>query len=232
MAWHDAETPLVDARIDDCWNRIGTRGDRSCPRLEQYRRCLNCPVFEQAAARMLDRPILENESTTTAEAPQPDARGPVTDPPSATWSALVFRVVDEWFAFPSEVLQQVHALRPIHSLPHRREGTVLGLVNIRGRLTVAVSLRHLLNLEPPADRHPAQRNVYARMLVAAHGAEPIAFPVDQVEGVLRFAASARLPVPHTHAAASHASGVIVWRDTTIGLLDPERVFETLARSLR
>jgi chemotaxis-related protein WspD len=58
--------------------------------------------------------------------------------------------------------------------------------------------------------------------------------VDEVEGVLRFAATALMPVPTTlaHATASHARGVLAWRDTTIGLLDTDRVFDSLAGSLR
>lgn len=58
--------------------------------------------------------------------------------------------------------------------------------------------------------------------------------VDEVEGVLRFAASALLPAPTTlaHAATMHTRGLLAWRDTTLGLLDADRVFDSLARSLR
>jgi chemotaxis-related protein WspD len=72
------------------------------------------------------------------------------------------------------------------------------------------------------------------MLVAAHRGEPVAFPVDEVEGVVRYAASSLLPVPTTlaNASASHSRGVIAWNERTIGLLDTDRVFESLARSLR
>ncbi|MEX3825132.1 protein-glutamate O-methyltransferase CheR, partial [Paraburkholderia sp. BR14262] len=34
---------------EQCWKVIGTLGDNSCPRLETCVRCLNCPVFEEAA---------------------------------------------------------------------------------------------------------------------------------------------------------------------------------------
>ena len=44
--------PSVD---DDCWNRIGVYGDRSCPELSTFVHCRNCPVFA-AAARSLLRP--------------------------------------------------------------------------------------------------------------------------------------------------------------------------------
>jgi chemotaxis-related protein WspD len=141
--------------------------------------------------------------------------------PAMLHSALVFRIADEWLALPTAALRQVDDVRPIHSLPHRRNRVVLGLVNIRGTLTVAASLGELLRLDRPVNVHETghgSRNHYARMLVAAHRGEPVAFPVDEVEGVLRFAATALMSVPTTlaHASASHARGVLAWRDTTNG----------------
>jgi chemotaxis-related protein WspD len=233
------ESPVVQTRIHDCWNRIGTRGDGSCPKLVEFSRCLNCPVFERAASTLLDRPLVDAEladAATATRAASPDETA-IGVKAATNHSALVFRIADEWLALPTEALRQVDDIRPIHSLPHRRNRVVLGLVNIRGTLTVAASLGELLRLDRAANRNEAgqaSRNRYARMLVAAHRGEPVAFPVDEVEGVLRFAAAALLPVPTTltHASASHARGVLEWRDTTIGLLDPDRVFDSLARSLR
>jgi chemotaxis-related protein WspD len=219
MAHGAIETTGVVALIDDCWNRIGTRGDGTCPKLAEHSRCLNCPVFEQAAARLLDRPLDEADLAPAA---------------AATQSALVFRIADEWLGLPTAALRQVDDIRPIHSLPHRRNRVVLGLVNIRGALTVAASLGELLHLDRASSGKYTSRNSYARMLVAAHRGEPVAFPVDEVEGVVRYAASSLLPVPTTlaNASASHSRGVIAWNERTIGLLDTDRVFESLARSLR
>jgi len=224
------EMPHAAAPLDACWNRIGTTGDGSCPRLAEHTRCLNCPVFEQAAAALLDRPLDEADGGDGADVTT-DAAGVE---PLTTHSALVFRIADEWLALPTTALRQVDDIRPIHSLPHRRNRVVLGLVNIRGALTVAASLGELLHLDrAPSGKH-ASRGGRARMLVAAHQGESVAFPVDEVEGVLRFSAAALMPVPTTlaYASASHARGVLAWRDTTLGLLDTDRVFDTLARSLR
>ncbi|MGV2287830.1 chemotaxis protein CheW [Trinickia sp. YCB016] len=232
-----AATPIAIAPVDACWNRIGTRGDGSCEQLSTYSRCLNCPVFEHAASTLLDRPLDDADlaaaaqiarTTNTVSAPSASSAA------AAAHSALVFRVADEWLALPSTALKQIDDIRPIHSLPHRRNRIVLGLVNIRGALTVAVSLAELLHLDRSASSTNASRKSYPRMLVAAHRSEPVAFPVDEVEGVMRFAASELQPVPTTlaHTTSSHASGVLAWRDTTIGLLDPDRVFESLAGSLR
>ena len=32
-------------RIDDCWNRIGVHGDKSCPLLDEHVHCRNCAVY-------------------------------------------------------------------------------------------------------------------------------------------------------------------------------------------
>ncbi|RQS74453.1 chemotaxis protein CheW [Burkholderia sp. Bp8963] len=241
---HAALDDLAPAKsVDDCWNRIGTRGDGSCPRLAEHTRCLNCPVFEHAAAKLLDRPLTDADLAETARTAHTTARPDRTaDAPAHApandvqplQSALAFRIADEWLALPASVLRQIDGTRPIHPLPHRRNGVVLGLVNVRGTLTIAASLGALLNLDRDAAGRHASRNAYARMLVVEHRGDTVALPVDEVEGVLRFAASALLPVPTTltHAAAMHARGLLAWRDTTIGLLDTDRVFDSLARSLR
>ena len=245
MAHGAIETTGVVTFVDTCWNRIGTRGDGSCPKLAEHSRCLNCPVFEQAAARLLDRPLDDADLVPAAAASKPDTPAHDGTPQAshatetsaaaaATQSALVFRIADEWLGLPTAALRQVDDIRPIHSLPHRRDRVVLGLVNIRGALTVAASLGELLHLDRAPSGKYASRNSYARMLVAAHRGEPVAFPVDEVEGVVRFTASSLLPVPATlaHASASHSRGVLAWHERTIGLLDTDRVFESLARSLR
>ncbi|KVP25820.1 chemotaxis protein CheW [Burkholderia ubonensis] len=241
-AAHDDRAPA--RRIDDCWNRIGTRGDGSCPRLAAHARCLNCPVFAQAAATLLDRPLSDadfaeaartaHEAHDTHQAP-PDARA---DDANAPQTALAFRIADEWLGLPVPALRQIDGPRPIHPLPHRRNGVVLGLVNVRGTLTIAASLGALLGLDlgleqDAAGRH-ASRHAHARLLVVEHRGDTVALPVDEVEGVLRFAASALLPAPTTlaHAATMHTRGLLAWRDTTLGLLDADRVFDSLARSLR
>ena len=43
----------------DCWNRIGVTGDRSCPELNTFVHCRNCPVFAAAARAFFDRPAPE-----------------------------------------------------------------------------------------------------------------------------------------------------------------------------
>ena len=41
------ETPALGT-VDDCWNRIGVSGDRSCPELQAHLHCRNCSVSSSA----------------------------------------------------------------------------------------------------------------------------------------------------------------------------------------
>src|ERR1700754_1684934 len=134
------DQPDAAARVDDCSKRIGTRGDQSCPELQRWFRCLNCPVFERAATQLLDRPPMDERavlpardtSATQASAYATEAAAHGSGAAALTDSALVFRVADEWLALPTAALRHIEDLRPIHSLPHRRNRVVLGVVHVRG----------------------------------------------------------------------------------------------------
>jgi chemotaxis-related protein WspD len=220
-----------EAPMDTCWSRIGTLGDQSCPRLEQYLRCLNCPVFEHAAARMLDRPVDPEAQALPTSVPVRNTSGQNGHANRA--GSIVFRVGAEWLALPATVLQHVGEARAIHSLPHRRSPVVLGVVNVRGVLTLAASLSALMHIEA-APEGPAGRPGRRRLLVAEWRGETTAFPVDDVEGVAYFSPEELLPVPATLAqgAGRHVRGVYGWRERSVGVLDVEALFEALARSVR
>ena len=118
--------------INDCWNRIGVRGDGSCPELEQYAHCRNCPVYSAAALTLLDR---ELPAGYAGRMDRPFRRTQEARRSRILHSAIIFRIGAEWFALPTLALDEVAELRTIHSLPHRRSGVVLGLVNVRGELS-------------------------------------------------------------------------------------------------
>src|SRR5438105_5558923 len=126
---------------DDCWNRIGVFGDRSCPELPPVGHCHNCPVFAAAGRRFLDGPAppgyLEEWSARLAE-PEAAAAGELL-------GVLVFRIGGEWLALPVGVLVEVTAPRPIHRVPFRG-GLLAGLVNVRGELHLAVRMDQLLGI--------------------------------------------------------------------------------------
>ncbi|ASL43998.1 hypothetical protein bAD24_I10935 [Burkholderia sp. AD24] len=231
--------------FDDCWNRIGVRGDSSCERLDDYVRCLNCPVFEAAAARLLERPI-PRVDLALHEARVPGHARSTHEGQSASESFLVFRIGDEWLALPTPIFKRIVQTRPIHTLPHRQHRAVLGVVNVQGELLVCLSLAHLLsfdaggtaqgnrdNREKHDKRDERTRQDLPRLLVVSRGEEHAVLPVDQVDGVHRIALDSFCSPPATlsQAAAAHTRAVAPWRGMSVGLLDADALFDTLNRSL-
>lgn len=150
--------------IGDCWNRIGVRGDGSCPELRQYVHCRNCPVYSAGAATLLDADVPASYcADRTAHFAEP-----VATEDGETQSVVIFRVASEWLALPTAVVVEVSNLLPIHSLPHRRNGVVLGLASVRGELLVCVSLRHVVGAEAfAAAGHERKDTAYKRLLYFA-----------------------------------------------------------------
>ncbi len=216
------------AALRDCWNTIGITGDSSCPELKKHVHCRNCPVYAAAGAQLLNRSLpadYRHERTCHF------AQAQHTAAPTRT-SALIFRIGLEWLALPSAAFQEVAERRPVHSLPHRRQGIVLGLVNVRGELLICVMLNRVLGLEDTAS-HTAPRANYERLLVANWDAQRLVFPVEEVLGLHRFDAQELQAPPASvaRAAQTFTEGIFAWRGRTVGYLDADSLFATLNRSL-
>ena len=216
------------AEVRPCWNEIGAQGNATCPELLKFFHCRNCPVYSQAAVQLLDRPLLpEYRREWTERFAQPRQLA------APSWaSVLLFRIQAEWLALPTQAFQEVAEHRRVHSLPHRRQGLVLGLVNIRGELLICVSLGHLLGVErPPAAGIP--RRSYDRLLVVNRDKIRLVFPADEVSGIHRFQRSDLREPPATLAKSNptYTQGLLSWQGKTAGLLDAERVLAALNRGL-
>ena len=217
--------------VDDCWNRIGIRGDGSCPQLPQHVRCLNCPTYAEAAVLLLDRVAQGTGQSgawmqTVADVAHRADAVAEAGADTAMMSALVFRVGAEWLALPTEAVIEVTAARAMHSLPHQRNRAVLGVQNIRGALRICVSLGRLFQIEE--DRQDGKQ-----MVVSCHEGQTLVFPVDEVAGVHRASTTAVLPPPTTlaHAATRYMQGLLDWRSRKVGLLDHGLLFHALNRSM-
>jgi chemotaxis-related protein WspD len=223
-----AGAPSPPPEVYACWNEIGVPGNGTCPELPKFIRCQNCPVYAHAGVLLLDR------------APPPEyrreqeeyfARGKQLPAPHRH-SAMIFRINVEWFALPSEAFQEVAERRPVHSLPHRQRGIVLGLVNVRGELLVCVSLGHLLGLSN-LPRVETLRTLHQRLLVGDWGGSRIVFPVDEVCGIHRFEMQQLQEPPATLAKSNRTftRGILHWEERTVGFLDPHWLFSALNQSL-
>lgn len=177
---------------------------------------------------MLDRelaPAYRQEWTELLARPKPTRI-------TGTKSVVIFRVGPEWLSLPAQVFQEVAERRVHHTLPHRDNDMLLGLVNIRGELLVCVSLSRLLGVEV-IKKKETQHSVYERLLVVAREGQRLVFPVNEVYGIHRYHPAELKEVPATVslATAKYSQGVLLWEDKTVGCLDDELVFYTLNRSL-
>jgi chemotaxis-related protein WspD len=218
------------ATITDCWNTIGVRGNSSCAELGKAIHCRNCAVYSKAAANLLDgEPPADYVAHWTAQARR--AKGVAE---RASVSVLIFRIGSEWLALPTAALTEIASLRPIHSIPHRRNGVVLGLANIRGELLVCVSLRNILNVdEAAAVERRTSRSATGRLLVIHRDGTRAVCPADEVHGIERFFERDLGGVPATVAGASakYTRATLDWGERTVGVLDENVLFTAVNRSV-
>jgi chemotaxis-related protein WspD len=175
---------------------------------------------------------LDDESLDLATAHYARAR---EDEQKVTASALVFRVGAEWLALPSAIFDRVADVQAVHSLPHRRSGMSVGLVNVGGDLVVHLSLAALLGIDetggaPTGEK--AHRGV-RRLLVLADQRGRLAITVDDIWGVYHHDAAQARPVPSTLARAlvSYATSMLEVEGRRVGCLDGGRVMDALSRAL-
>jgi chemotaxis-related protein WspD len=219
------DSPVISA----CWSKIGVRGDSSCPELKQYVGCRNCPVYAAAAVDLLDAELPSDYRTQWTQRIARTKTLATLD----THSVVVFRIGAEWFALATSALKEIVSQRTIHSIPHRRDGVLLGLANIRGELLACFSLRKVLGLEHAAEIKQQKHRASERLLVIQHGGNRAVCPVDEVCGIARFHPRDLTSVPATiaKATASYSRSVLCWQDKSVGLLDDQLLFHTVNRNL-
>lgn len=220
--------PNADFEVTACWSNLGVYGDGSCPELHKFVHCRNCPVYSAAGIRLIDRPLPPNyrhEWTQHFAQEKPFLE-------AGNASAILFRIQSQWLALPTHSFQEVAEKRPIHSLPHRREGIVLGLANVRGELVICISVGHLLAIESMPSLRSLREN-YRRLMVVNWEPSRLAFPVDEVHGPHRFHPQDLQSPPSTMARANprYTQGVLHWQNRAVGLLDAEFLLSSLHHSL-
>jgi chemotaxis-related protein WspD len=226
---------------DDCWNRIGVTGDRSCPELVSVLHCRNCSVFTAAGRQFLDASPPPGYLEEWAQRLALPLEEPGWSGASATLSVLVFRLGEEWLALPVAVLVEVASTRAIHRIPHRA-GLLAGLVNIRGELLLCTHLDRLLGIgtedSPPRTRPVAHQQrflvVQRESPAPGNATERWVFPVHEVDQVRRFSPGELREVPITLGEPGQhlTRGVFHHEGRAIGYLDAERLFQTLRARVR
>ena len=128
-------------------------------------------------------------------------------------------VSGEIFGLPVENTHTIFRIASITSVP-MSPGDIAGLVNLRGKIVTAVSLRRRLHMAADA----AIQNALA--IVIEFKGENFALIVDQVGDVLSLGKSAQIPVPpHFHPQRARlTSGLYRVGKLLIPVLDIEALF--------
>lgn len=191
--------------------------------------CRNCPVYFAAGRSLLDRRPPEGYLEDWSEFLAQDKETGIT----GTESVVIFRIGEEWLALPTRYFHEVTDALTIHSLPHRRNKVLLGLVNVRGELQLCVSLTGMLGLEEAEKSGSGEGPRNTRMAVIGREEHRWVFPVEEVVGVHRFDPGSlrNTPVTVSKASAPYTKGMIDCGSKGVGLLDEELLFFALGRSL-
>ncbi len=236
-----------------CWKQIGVWGSSDCEKLAQVAHCHHCSVYTAAGSQLLQRatPVAYRAQQTqqiSAVQQREDA--------SALSSVLIFRLAQEWLALPAGLCQQI--LPPIahHTLPHRSNATLLGIVNVRGQLLLKVSLLAVLGLNGASlrstENRPENRSksrsetndlsgllanktqIYSRMVVLEKPTEigevdTWVFDVDELYGIHSVALSqlAAAAAGVNAAIESCTRQVFSWQGQPVNFLNDVRLFEAL-----
>ena len=217
--------------LDDCWNRIGIWSPEraSCPELQQVIHCRNCARYSSAGRSMLEHPMTadyrDEWTERLASARQTRQAG--------SNALLLFRLGDEWLGLGCLHVQEVSEMRSIHSLPHRTDSLVKGIVNIRGELKLCVSIGSLLQLDKSQEDYRVDHEIHQRMIHILKDDQSFVFPVSEVHGIHHYPDKALKPAPATLSKSrqSFTAGVLSWEQRHVGVLDHELLFFALTKGL-
>ncbi|PSF35281.1 chemotaxis protein CheW [Aphanothece hegewaldii CCALA 016] len=237
----------MEKNIEDCWNKIGVSGDSSCSLLPEVIHCRNCSVYAAAGRTLLHResPVgYIEEWTHLVSQPLPKRAKKYTE--TTTFSqkiehkldlscVLIFRLETEWFALPIGVIKEVTSLCTVHTLPHRSNDILLGVVNIRGEILICVSLSNLLQLKPVAwknsslSKNNASPKTYQRMVVTEIQDNRWVFIVDEIYSVQRLKTDdlSNVPTVITKTPDTYTQKIIQLEDKKINFVDSEMLFYEL-----
>ena len=212
-----------------CWRQIGTFGDRSCPEILVLAHCRNCTIYAAAGRRLLDRAFPEGyrEEWASLLASHPEAIQ------VETISVIVFRLREELLALKTIFFQEAAEKAVPHRIPLRTGEVFKGVVNVNGKLLLCVDLTALLGITGYEGHGNDSGKVYPRLIVISHAGQRFALPTDEVLGVHRvpLADLQELPATVSRSIRALTANILPWQDKTVGLLEEEKLFAALSRSL-
>lgn len=149
------------------------------------------------------------------------AEPPAARPFGGIFSALVFRLADEWFSVLSDSIVEISPVPVIHRIPHRPAG----IVNVQGRVTVCVDLaRHLRPLGTRSGKE-------SRLVVFRHEDWIFAAVVDAIAGVHRVTTAELVPPPPRATSDHFVTDFWTLDGRSVARIDEARLFTTVKEAL-
>ncbi len=210
--------------INDCWNTIGVWGKQQprCDRLSTLTHCRNCSIYNEAGQRLLGR----DQDSEYLNDWKSNLSKPRSEKDTNLNAALAFRVGDEWFSICSSYIQEIIHCDKHHSLPHRKNPVLRGLVNVRGNLLLNISIGYLFKVDR-GYMHTKFDN--ERYVVINDSSNTYAFPASDVREIIHYTQKDIMPTPSTFKqdTSCYLKGIIRHKDYDIGIIDETLLFEAL-----
>ncbi len=229
----------------DCWKRIGVWGNEEprCPELGRVIHCRNCEVFTRAGRNLLERNLPEGYMSewTDVMAAQKEEALP------GTVSVVIFRIDEEWMAIRTQVFAEIIDPEKLHShsLPHRKNPVLTGVVNVHGEIQMCVSLKELLgiecntadsqNLSVPREKTGIEdRQTHKRMMVMTSDRGQWVFSVNEIYGIHRVHPNTfqNVPVTVAKAQSTFTKAIFKWGERLVAFLDDELLIYSLVRNVQ
>ena len=224
---------VLEQEINDCWNQIGvwSKTTSRCPKLADVIHCRNCDIYSAAGRNMLERRLPDEYEKKWAKVYSESKKEKI----AGTESVTIFRLGNEWLALPTNIIEEITHVCKVHSIPHQTTPVLRGLMNLRGQMSICVSLGQLLEIgkaENTADTD--SRNVtYERMIAVNHNGSSFVFLVSEVRGTYRYQDNELKDPPSTlsHSKGTFTKGILSWKEHDVACLDAELLFYNLEKKL-
>jgi chemotaxis-related protein WspD len=217
--------------VDDCWKRIGVWGNKECPELIHCLHCRNCKTYSSTSRHLLDRKppagYVQSWTKVLAKPEKEILPGQV--------SAFIFRIGPEWFALPANLLLEVLEVRSVHSIPHRSNPILLGLINVRGEMQLCVSVGKLLGVDKGfTEKEENNSKIKVRMLSVSMQGECMVFFVSEASGIHMYHPGELQPLPATlpREASACSKGLLHWENHHVAVLDDTVLFKKLIGNIQ
>lgn len=223
----------IEQPMENCWRRIGVEGHEEprCKYLDQVIHCRNCDVYTRFGRKLLERDLPQAYKDDWAQVFAEEKE----EEPAGIVSVLIFRICKQWFALHAHLLEEAITPQPLHTVPHRNNGILQGVINVQGEIQLCVSLRNLLELDADENHQATEgRSAYKRMIVVSKDEKRWVFPVDEIYGIHRVHPQTFQNVPVTVAKAktTFTRYLFDWENVSVALLDDELLLYKLTRSMQ